>query len=78
VNPIYPVEALRKKIEGQVLVEVVTNRKGEVLSATVITGPLLLREAAIEAVKQWKHEPYQGNNKPLKRIFTISISFEIY
>lgn len=49
----YPPEALSKGVEGDVVIEAVTNQKGAVSDARVISGPEELRSAALASVLQW-------------------------
>ena len=35
-------------------------KSGNVTHATVITGPPILRDAALQAVRQWKYQPLGG------------------
>lgn len=78
VEPTYPVEALRKKITGEVVLEVATDPEGNVIKAVVRSGHPLLHEAAVEAAKKWKHAPTPVDGTPTSRLFTVSIVFEIY
>ena len=57
VAPIYPAEALEKHIEGDVLVDVQIDAKGNVTDARVLSGPEELRNAALQAVLQWHYSP---------------------
>lgn len=78
VEPIYPIDALRNRVQGKVLLEVVTDSGGSVIKATVIKGHPMLRDAAVRAALQWKHEPVPVKDKPVSRVFTVTIDFEIY
>ena len=58
VEPVYPPEAHTEHIAGVVVVRVVIDKNGGVLNADYVSGPPALVPAAIEAVKQWKYQPY--------------------
>lgn len=61
VMPVYPDEAAREGIAGVVRIRFVTNPAGEVATIKVQPGTEpLLRKAVIDAVKQWKFEPWPG------------------
>ena len=76
VKPVYPEEALKKKIEGVVVMEAMTDEKGIVTNTRLITSPdPLLTEAAIAAVRQWIYEPYIVNGKAKAVVFTVTITF---
>ncbi len=77
VDPKYPEEALKVKVEGKVVIEATTNIAGDVVEAKVLQGHPLLRQAALEAIKQWKYEPYivEGEKKPVQ--FTVMMNFRL-
>jgi TonB family protein len=51
----YPREALDKRIEGDVIVELTLSATGAVSDAHVLSGPDELRKATLEAVLQWHY-----------------------
>ena len=55
--PHYPGRAVTGRIEGDVVVEMTLNDRGEVSDARVLSGPDELRKAALEAVLQWHYSP---------------------
>ena len=57
VNPAYPPQAKKDKVEGIVLLDVTIEKSGEVSKVKVVKGPEALREAAAAAVRQWRYEP---------------------
>jgi len=78
VNPIYPEEALKKRIEGVVILEAVADETGKVIELRMIKSPdQILTEAAIKAVKQWEYESYVINGKAKKVIFTVTVTFTL-
>src|SRR5262249_21321168 len=54
VNAVYPEEAKRRHIQGEVEVEIMVNDKGEVTEAKAVSGDELLRRAAVDAAKQFR------------------------
>jgi TonB family protein len=77
VEPKYPETAIKAKVEGKVVIEATTNIEGDVVEAKVLEGHPLLRLAALEAIKQWKYEPYiaAGEKKPVQ--FTVMVNFRL-
>jgi TonB family protein len=71
----YPPEAQTEHIVGVVVVRVVIDKSGGVLKADSVSGPSVLVPAAIEAVKQWKYQPYLLNGEPFEVETTAEISF---
>ena len=57
VNPAYPPEAKKNRVEGIVLLDVTIEKSGEVSKVNVVKGPEALREAAAVAIRQWRYEP---------------------
>jgi TonB family protein len=55
--PEYPRRAVEQKIEGDVVVDMTLNDRGEVSDARVVSGPEELRKTALETVLQWHYSP---------------------
>ena len=55
--PEYPHRAIGQKVEGDVVVDLTLNDRGEVSDARVLSGPEELRKATLEAVLQWHYSP---------------------
>ena len=77
VDPQYPPEAKKAGVSGKVVIEATTDKEGVVIYAVVIDGHPLLNPAALDALRQWKYEPYfiKGVKKPLK--FTVVMDFKL-
>lgn len=75
VPPQYPPEAGRERIEGTVVVVAVIGTDGTVKDVRVESGPALLAQAAIDAVKQWRYKPYLLNGTPVEIDSRITINF---
>jgi len=74
VNPVYPPEAKKDKIEGIVLLDVTIEKTGEVSSVSPVKGPEALREAAAAAVRQWRYEPSEVG--PTRATITVRFMLE--
>ena len=57
VEPSYPLEAMQQRIDGTVQLHAVIGDDGKVLSLEPVSGPPLLVEAALIAVRQWRYSP---------------------
>jgi TonB family protein len=77
VQPNYPAVAKAARAQGAVLIKVVVNEKGEVITEDVIGGHPLLKEAALEAAKQWKFQPTEINGQPVKVQGTLTFNFTL-
>ena len=51
----YPQEAIAKRVEGRVVLELSVDADGRVYDALVISGPQQLRRAALMSVLQWRY-----------------------
>lgn len=77
VEPVYPKEALKNNIKGVVIVEATTNAKGEVIASSILKSVPGLDEATLDAIKQWKFEPFYIDEKPRGLIFTVTLRFQL-
>lgn len=77
VQPEYPAEAREKRIEGTVKLQVLLRKDGTVTVQNVVEGDPALSPAAIEAVRQWRFEPWQLNGQPIELQTTISVVFSL-
>ncbi len=78
VDPIYPEEARKQGISGEVFLSVRSNELGNIVEVKVVKSPHeLLSKASVEAVKQWKYEPMLIKGKPMPIIFTVTMTFKL-
>lgn len=77
VLPEYPGLARQTHAEGDVAVQVVIDKSGNVTDAKVISGPAVLRQSAIEAVRRWKYEPSLLDGQPISVQMLVTIRFRI-
>ena len=63
-RPTYPAKA--KPVSGVVRVQILIDETGNVISASVISGPPLLRQAALEAARGARFPPTLFAGKPVK------------
>jgi general secretion pathway protein A len=78
VSPAYPAFAKNQRIEGDVRVDAVVDVNGHVSAAKAISGPTLLQQAAVEALRQWKYQPATLDGKPVPMHLTVTIQFRIH
>jgi TonB family protein len=78
VDPKYPVEARKALVQGAVVLEVTTDKEGNVESVKVVkSDSSLLNQASIDAVKQWKYEPMMSKGKPVSLTFNVTLTFRL-
>jgi len=66
VPPMYPAIAKFSGTSGTVILTVLIDREGHVTDPQVVSGPPMLQQAAIDAVKQWVYRPYLLNGEKSK------------
>jgi len=76
-EPVYPAEALRQRMAGTVKVHVIVGANGAVEKAELLSGPLLLEEAALRAVQQWRYEPTTLGSEAIEVEEDITVVFRI-
>lgn len=77
VNPEYPQMARITHIEGQVLLQCVISKHGDVESSRAISGHPILIQAARDAVRQWKYSPFLVDGNPVEVETTITVTFHL-
>jgi protein TonB len=75
VPPVYPSAARTQHLSGVVKIDALIDATGNVSTVKVISGPGLLHQAALEAVKQWKYEPAELDGKPTPVHLTVTLQF---
>ena len=76
VKAIYPEFAKAAGMNGEVAVEIVVDESGKVISAKALSGPAVLRQAAISAALGWKFTPTRVDGSPTQAVGTIRFRFE--
>ena len=74
-TPEYPAAAVAVRAEGTVTVQIVINEKGEVESATAVSGHPLLRAAAVAAAKEATFAPTRLSGEPVKVSGVLTYNF---
>jgi protein TonB len=72
----YPSLARVARIGGSVVVEVTVDEAGAVISARAISGHPLLKDAAVNAARQWQFSPTTLSGVPVGVIGTLTFNFE--
>ena len=76
-HPEYPVLARQAHIQGQVQIDAVLDEQGNVIDMKVVSGPPLLYQAALDALKKWKYEPTYLNDQPIAVEMMVTITFQL-
>jgi protein TonB len=75
VAPIYPAMARSQHVSGNVQIDALIDADGNVSATKVLSGPALLRDAALVSLKQWKYQPAQLDGKPTSMHLTVVVQF---
>jgi TonB family protein len=75
VQPVYPAEARRMRVQGSVVIEAIVTVQGQVDDLKLISGDARLAPAAMEAVGKWRYSPYTLNGRPIPKETRITITF---
>ncbi len=75
--PTYPPIAKAARVQGTVVLQAVISRQGTIQDLHVISGPAMLQQAALDAVRQWRYRPYLLNNEPVEVETTVNVIFTL-
>ncbi len=75
VLPVYPAMAKSTGIQGAVVVEASVDKSGNVVGTKLISGPPMLRQAAVDALRRWKYQPAMLNGEPVAVQITVTMQF---
>jgi len=77
VAPVYPALAKNQRISGNVQIDALIDATGRVTTMKVVSGPTLLQQAAMDALKQWKYQPASLDGKPVSMHLTVTLQFRL-
>jgi protein TonB len=69
--------AKNQHLEGDVRVDAVIDVNGRVTATKAVSGPVLLQQAAVDALRQWKYRPATLNGKPVPMHLSVTIRFRV-
>ena len=77
VHPVYPSIAERQHVQGTVVLHAIIGRDGKIMYLEYLGGPALLKDAAIDAVRQWIYKPTLFQGQPVEVDTAISVVFAL-
>jgi TonB family protein len=77
VQPEYPLAMKDARVQGTVVLKGVVGKDGRLRDLRFVSGPPLLQQAAMDAVKQWLYRPYLLNGEPVEVQTTVNIAFTL-
>lgn len=77
IQPVYPAIARTAWISGTVVLAATISKQGTIENLRVLSGPPMLRDAAIFAVAKARYIPYELNEQPVEVETTINVIFKL-
>ncbi|MGC2331795.1 MAG: TonB family protein [Candidatus Acidiferrales bacterium] len=77
VQPVYPAIARAAHVQGTVVLHAIISKDGTVQQLQLVSGPPLLVNAAMDAVRQWRYSPTELNGEPVEVDTTIQVVFTL-
>lgn len=77
VVPRYPAVAKAARIQGTVVFQAMISKEGTIQDLRVLSGPPMLQEAAIDAVRTWRYKPYLLNGEPVAVETQVNVIFTL-
>ena len=69
--------AKTQHIEGNVRIDALVDENGKVSLMKVVSGPTLLQQAAMDAIRQWKYQPATLDGKAVPMHLTVTLQFRL-
>jgi protein TonB len=76
-SPEYPLAAKQARVQGAVVVRAIIGVNGHIKSAKALSGPSLLQNPAVAAVKRWVYKPATLNGAAVESETRIELKFEL-
>jgi protein TonB len=75
VMPEYSLVAKEAGVQGDVIINTTIDQRGNVVNMQVVSGPQLLRGAALDALRRWKYQPSTLNGQPIAVQMLVTLKF---
>jgi protein TonB len=77
VDPPYPDFARRARVQGAVVLLMTVDERGLPMQVSLLDGHPALREAALQAARQWRFEPARMDGRPVTATFKLTLKFSL-
>ena len=77
VTPVYPPEAKAARVQGLVRFNATIGPDGHVQNLKVVSGPPMLVNSAVDAVKQWVYKPTLLNGQPVTVVTVVDVNYTL-
>jgi Gram-negative bacterial TonB protein C-terminal/PilZ domain len=75
VSPAYPAVARSQNIAGDVVIDALVDPTGRVTDMNVVSGPILLRQPAMESVRMSKYSPARLDGRPVSTHLLVTVRY---
>jgi TonB family protein len=75
--PVYPPIAKAAHVTGDVVLSLQIQTDGRVSRIRVLSGPAMLQQAAMDALKKWTYRPFAQDGEPVEVNTTAKLSFRL-
>jgi len=65
------------RVEGTVVLAATISKSGTIENLHATSGPALLQQAALDAVKTWRYRPYLLDGQPVEVETTVNVIFTL-
>ncbi len=76
-TPIYPPIAKAARVQGTVVLQATISKTGAIEGLHVVSGPAMLQQAAMDAVRTWRYKPYLLSGEPVEVETTVNVIFTL-
>lgn len=76
-SPVYPAIAKAARISGTVNLAATIGKDGTIQNLRVVSGPPMLQQSALDAVRRWRYKPTVLDGVPVDVETTISVVFSL-
>lgn len=75
VMPMYPLAAKEAGIQGDVVIQATIDQRGNVADMKAVSGPIMLRQPALDALRRWRYAPSTLNGQVISLQMLVTIKF---
>jgi len=76
-QPVYPPIAKAARVQGTVVLQATISKTGAIEGLHVVSGPTMLQQAALDAVRTWRYRPYLLSGEPVEVETTVNVIFTL-
>jgi protein TonB len=77
IPPVYSTLAKAQHVSGDVKIDALIDATGHVTTMKVVSGPTLLHQSAMDALRQWRYQPATLDGKAVPMHLTVTIQFRM-